>query len=72
MSTKDEAPDAYRGKRLNSEAQTRHALGNIGRTRLYALTSSGEIRSVKIGRRRFWPDDAIEDFIDSLSKGQKR
>ncbi len=52
---------------LNDTAQTRSALGNIGRTKLYELTATGQIRSVKIGRRRFWPTSAIEDFIEGLS-----
>ncbi len=54
---------------LNDERATRTKLGNTGRTKLYELTRAGEIRSVKIGRRRFWPDDAIEEFIQSLSEG---
>lgn len=52
---------------LNDERGTRVKLGNVGRTKLYELTATGEIRSVKIGRRRFWPDDAIADFIEGLS-----
>lgn len=53
---------------LLGEESTREALGGLGRTTLYALTASGEIRSVKIGRRRFWPSDAIAEFIDRLAQ----
>lgn len=48
---------------LLNEHSTRAALGNIGRTKLYAMTTSGEIRSVKIGRRRFWPSEAVSEYI---------
>lgn len=49
--------------RLLNEEDTRDALGKIGRTKLYAMTTSGEIRSIKIGRRRFWPSDAVSEYI---------
>lgn len=51
---------------LLDENGAREALGGLGRTKLYALTASGEIRSVKIGRRRFWPSDAVAAFITEL------
>ena len=51
---------------LLDENGTREALGGLGRTKLYALTASGEIKSVKIGRRRFWPSDAVAAFINEL------
>lgn len=58
--------------KLNDENGTREKLGNVGRTKLYELTATGAIRSVKIGRRRFWPDDAIADFIEALSSAGLR
>lgn len=51
---------------LLDEADTREALGKLGRTKLYQLTADGKIRSVKIGRRRFWPADAVAEFVDHL------
>jgi excisionase family DNA binding protein len=38
----------------------------IGRSVLYALVTAGEIESVKIGRRRVIPVDAVERYFDSL------
>ena len=51
--------------RLNTITQTSDRLG-ICRANLYNLLSSGELRSVKIGRRRLVPEQAIADFITSL------
>lgn len=41
-------------------------LGNIGRTKLYELTGSGEIRAVKIGRRTIWPAQSLQEYLDRL------
>lgn len=52
---------------LRDEAGARTRLGNIGRTKLYELTASGELPSVKIGRRRLWTDEGIDQFIARLA-----
>lgn len=39
----------------------------IGKTRLYALLRSGQLRSVRIGRSRRIPIESVHDFEDSLS-----
>jgi excisionase family DNA binding protein len=44
----------------------------IGRSSLYALMASGQLRSVTIGRRRFVPSDAIEEFIAALPTAYRR
>jgi len=36
---------------------------SIGRSHLYALMASGELRSIRLGRRRLIPESAIEDLI---------
>jgi len=41
----------------------------IGRSKLYELMESGEIRSVKIGRNRLVPESAIVEFIERLENG---
>lgn len=51
--------------RLNTIAQTSDRLG-ICRANLYNLLGSGQLRSVKIGRRRLVPEQAIADFITAL------
>ena len=35
----------------------------IGRSALYQTLARGELRSVKVGRRRLVPADAIADFV---------
>jgi excisionase family DNA binding protein len=39
---------------------------HVGRSTVFALLASGELRSVKIGRRRLVPEQAIVDFIAKL------
>jgi excisionase family DNA binding protein len=51
---------------LNDIENTQAKLGGLGRTRVFDLIRSGELASVKIGRRRFVPDSAIQRYIDSL------
>ena len=36
---------------------------DIGRTRVYELMASGELRSVKIGRSRRIPASALQEFV---------
>ena len=38
----------------------------IGRTKIYRLIGSGELRTVRIGRRRLVPLRELEAFIDDL------
>lgn len=40
---------------------------SIGNTMFYELINSGKIRSVKIGRARLIPADALTEFVASLS-----
>ena len=47
---------------------TGKALGGIGRSKVYELIASGELRTVKIGRRRLVPAAAIEEFIARLEQ----
>jgi excisionase family DNA binding protein len=42
----------------------------IGRTRIFALIKSGELESVKVGRSRLIPADAVERFLDRLRAEQ--
>jgi excisionase family DNA binding protein len=39
---------------------------DVGRTTAYALIASGELRSVKIGRSRRVPADALEEYVGRL------
>ncbi|MFI2232659.1 helix-turn-helix domain-containing protein [Nocardia testacea] len=38
----------------------------IGHSKYYELIGSGELRSVKIGRRRFVTEQAVVDYIAGL------
>lgn len=40
----------------------------IGHSKYYELISSGALRSVKIGRRRFVTEQAVADYIASLDQ----
>lgn len=44
----------------------------IGRTVMYALVSSGAVESVRIGRLRRVPADALVTFLDGLRTGHMR
>jgi excisionase family DNA binding protein len=49
-------------------ASTARALA-IGQTKTRELLNDGAIRSVRIGRRRLVPRDAIEEYVARLSEG---
>ncbi len=52
--------------RLNDIDIVQVKLGGIGRSNVYRLLSSGQLRSVKIGKRRLVPDSAIAAYLESL------
>lgn len=54
--------------RLNSIEAVMAQLG-LGRSKVYELIASGELRSVKVGRRRLVSDIAINDFVKKLDVG---
>jgi excisionase family DNA binding protein len=43
----------------------------VGRTIMYALVSSGAVESVKIGRLRRVPADALVAFLNELRAGRQ-
>lgn len=51
------------------DAQTAAKLG-LGRTTLWELISTGEIETVKIGRSRRIPADALVAYVDRLRENQ--
>jgi excisionase family DNA binding protein len=53
--------------RLLSIEQARFELG-ISRTILYELIGTEKLKSIKIGRRRVIPCEAIDEFIAGLSR----
>lgn len=54
--------------RLNSIEQVQQRL-NVGRSTVFELISDGQLRSVKVGRRRLVSDQAIADFIARIDGG---
>ena len=44
---------------------------SIGRTVMYALVSSGAVESVRIGRLRRIPSDALVGYLDDLRSQQR-
>jgi excisionase family DNA binding protein len=53
--------------RLNNVEQVQARLG-VGRSTVFDLIASGQLRSVKVGRRRLVPEQAIRDFIARLDE----
>lgn len=49
--------------RLLSLKDAASYLGGIGRTKLNELVASGQIQSMRVGRRRLIPVDCLERFI---------
>ena len=41
---------------------------NVGRSTAYDLIRAGKLRSIKIGRRRLIPRDALEEMINELGE----
>ena len=47
-------------------------LGGIGRTSLFGLLRTGELQSVRIGRRTMVPESEVHAFIDRKVAEQSR
>jgi excisionase family DNA binding protein len=43
----------------------------LGRSTIFALMGSGELRSCKVGRRRLIPESAIVEFIENLEQSTR-
>lgn len=55
-------------RRLVSVEEAAAAIG-IGRTFAFALIGSGALRSVRVGKRRLVPVEAIDAYVDALATG---
>ncbi|WP_202910115.1 hypothetical protein [Mycobacteroides abscessus] len=51
---------------MNDWRATAMKLGGVGRSMVFALWASGELASVKVGRRRFSTDGQIQAYIARL------
>lgn len=54
----------------NSIERSAERLG-VGRTTMYQKIASGEIESVKIGRRRIVPEEALQAYLQRLLAEQR-
>jgi excisionase family DNA binding protein len=53
--------------RLHSIERAQERLG-VGRSKIFELIAAGELRSVRVGRRRLVPEQAIRDFVARLDE----
>lgn len=51
--------------RLHHVESVMERLG-LGRSKVYELMATGQLRSCKVGRRRLVPESAIVEFIENL------
>jgi excisionase family DNA binding protein len=58
-------PEELGATRLLSIIRVAEALG-ISRSKAYDLMADGQLKFVKIGRRRLVPREAIDEFVRSL------
>lgn len=54
--------------RLHSVEQVMDRL-NLGRSKVFELFERGELRSIKVGRRRLTTEAALAEFINKLDAG---
>jgi excisionase family DNA binding protein len=54
---------------LYRPAEAAHIVSQ-GRTKIYEALTSGALRSVKVGRSRLIPAEALVEYADRLARGQ--
>lgn len=59
-------------RRLLSVDDVGRTLGGITRRQVYRMLDSGELESVKLGRRRLVPADAVDALINRLRNQSKQ
>ena len=57
-------------EKINLSVPEAVAASGIGRTTLFALIKSGELQSIKIGRRRYVPVVALQEYLERLRAEQ--
>lgn len=53
---------------MNDWQATGRRLGGISRSTVFALWATGELGSVKIGKRRFSTDRQIAEYVERLER----
>jgi len=69
MTAADQTPQAERSRLLYSVAEAASLLG-VGRTYMFRLIAAGEVESIKVGKLRKIPRDALARYIDQQRPGQ--
>lgn len=54
-------------RKLDSIPDAQAYLGGIGRTTLYELMKTQELRAVRIGRRSFITRDSLDKYVERLA-----
>ncbi|MEO7018335.1 MAG: helix-turn-helix domain-containing protein [Leifsonia sp.] len=49
--------------------EAQEQLGGIGRTKIYELMNTGQLKTVKIGRRTFVAQSALAEYVSRLTEG---
>lgn len=57
-------------EKINLSVPEAVAASGIGRTTMFALIKAGELKSIKIGRRRYVPVGALHDYVQRLDREQ--
>lgn len=60
---------AHHGDKLLYRAREAATMLGLGESKMWELLARGEIHSVKIGRARRIPREAIEDYVRRLGEG---
>lgn len=66
MTTTQTTPEA--GQRILLSVEQAAELLNVGRTTMFRLVTSGQVSSVRIGRLRRVPLDALHSFAAELQR----
>jgi len=56
--------ESYGGMRAAHTVKQTLQMLPIGRSTLYKLVATGELRSVKVGKKILIPDSAIHEFVE--------
>ena len=69
MTAANQTPPAGGSRLLYSVAEAASLLG-VGRTYMFRLIATGEVESIKVGKLRKIPHDALGRYIDQQRPGQ--
>ncbi len=69
MTAADQTPRGGGSRLLYSVAEAASLLG-VGRTYMFRLIATGEVESIKVGKLRKIPHDALGRYIDQQRPGQ--